>query len=131
MRQFGFKKSHVLMGFGLLACLVPLYWAKSEADRMRNHMQNQEAEVKSARKKVKTLEAEVAFLSRYDRIEKVAIEELGMAPLSGVQIVDIKDIDKIAPILQVNAVVIEDKGLPITSLTAKTPKVSNPAGGKQ
>lgn len=87
----------------MLACLVPLYWAKSEADRMRDHMHSLQSDVKDARKSVKTLEAEVAYLSRYDRIEKVAVEQMGMAPLDGSQLADISDLDAIAPIITENS----------------------------
>ena len=68
---------------------------------MRLHMKDLQTEVKEARKTVHTLEAEVSYLTRYDRIEKFASEELGMTALNGSQIAQINEIDRIAPIVGV------------------------------
>jgi cell division protein FtsL len=89
---------HFFVGFGFLLCLLPLYWAKTQADKMRDHMQNLAEEVAEERQQVQILEAELAYLSRFDRLEKVASEKLGMAPINGRQISRIEDLDTVAPI---------------------------------
>lgn len=94
------------MGFGLLACIVPLYWAKTEADKMRDHMHQLQVDVAKERREVQVLEAQLTYLSRYDRIEKVASEKLGLSPITGAQIADLSDLDKIAPIGPVSAPVV-------------------------
>lgn len=97
---------------------------------MRTHMQNQETEVQAARKKVKTLEAEVAFLSRYDRVEKVAIEDLGMAPLNGAQIAQLKDIDIIAPVRTAASMVKPEK-LPNANSNASSAIIAKVKTGEE
>lgn len=97
MGQKLIKQRHFLLGFGFLACLVPLYWAKTKADNMRDNMRDLQAQVAAEKKAIHTLEAELSYLTRYDRIEKVSVETLGMGPIDGAQIVEIKDIDMVAP----------------------------------
>lgn len=60
-------------------------------------MRKLQTEVNNEKKAIHTLEAELSYLTRYDRIEKVSVEALGMQPIDGSQIVEIKDIDTIAP----------------------------------
>ncbi len=83
---------------------MPLYWAKTKADNMRDNMRKLQAEVAAEKKAIHTLEAELSYLTRYDRIEKVSVETLGMGPIEDSQIVDLKDIDTIAPFPQKNMV---------------------------
>lgn len=92
-------QKHFFVGFGFLVCLLPLYWAKTQADKMRDHMQDLAKDVASERQQVQILEAELAYLSRFERLEKVASEKLGLAPINGRQISRIEDLDIIAPII--------------------------------
>lgn len=91
-------QKHFFVGFGFLVCLLPLYWAKTQADKMQGHMRNLARDVATERQQVQILEAELAYLSRFDRLEKVATEKLGLAPISGRQIGRIEDLDVVAPI---------------------------------
>ncbi|KAF0097058.1 MAG: hypothetical protein FD163_687 [Hyphomonadaceae bacterium] len=92
-------QKHFFIGFGCLACLLPLYWAKTQADKMHDHMQDLARDVATERQKVQILEAELAYLSRFERLEKVASEKLGLAPISGRQVGRIEDLDIVAPII--------------------------------
>lgn|GEM_PF-3545033 len=94
------KQKHFLLGFGFLACLVPLYWAKAEADKMRDHMQQLQSDVAKEQKEIHTLEAELAYLNTYERIEKTAKENLGLVAQDASQFIDMNEIDNYAPIHQ-------------------------------
>jgi cell division protein FtsL len=89
---------HFLLGFGFLACLVPLYWAKAQADKMRDEMHRLQAEVAKEQKNIHTLQAEISYLDRYDRLENAAKNELGLMPVDGAQIVQMSQLDMIAPL---------------------------------
>lgn len=85
------------MGFGLLICVVPLYWAKTKADSMRDNMQQLSREVAEEQKQVAALEAKYATLNRFNRLESAATE-LGLKPISGSQISNLSELDRVAPI---------------------------------
>lgn len=97
------KQKHFLLGFGFLACLVPLYWAKAEADKMRDHMQQLQSDVAKEQKEIHTLEAELTYLNTYERIEKTAKENLGLVSQDASQFIDMNEIDQYAPIHQEQA----------------------------
>lgn len=85
------------MGFVLLICIVPLYWAKTKADSMRENMQNLSREVAEEQKKISELEAEYAYLNRFDRLESAA-NQMGLQPINGSQVSNFSQLEKIAPL---------------------------------
>ena len=85
------------MGFGLLLCIVPLYWAKTKADYMRDNMQNLRKDVSEEQKKISELEAEMAYLARFDRLE-AASKRIGMKPIDGSQLRSPSELELIAPL---------------------------------
>ena len=92
-----FSQKHVIMGFVLLICIVPLYWAKTKADSMRENMQSLSKEVADEQKKISELEAEYAYLNRFDRLEAAA-NKLGLQPINGAQITNLSQLEKVAPL---------------------------------
>lgn len=95
------NQKHILMCFGVLALIIPLYWAKTKADSKFEHMRELSIEVEKAEKAVHALEAELAYLERYDRVEQSGVE-LGMVPQKPVAIKTLSELDQIAPIIDEN-----------------------------
>lgn len=92
------NQKHILMCFGILALIIPLYWAKTKADSKFEHMRELSIEVEKAEKAVHALEAELAYLERYDRVEQSGVE-LGMVPQRPVAIKTVSELNEIAPII--------------------------------
>jgi hypothetical protein len=91
-------RNHVFAFFGLLTVAFVLYWAKSEAQAMREKVVVLQDEVEKERRAVRTLEAEIAWLERPDRLEAAGREKLALVPLSPDKITTLADLDRVAPI---------------------------------
>lgn len=92
------KHKHLILGFGFLVCLVPLYLAKAQADKMRDNVHKLQADIAKEKKQIRTLRAEIAWLGGFARIENSARNELGMKPLDGSKVKTFEEIDQIAPL---------------------------------
>jgi hypothetical protein len=91
-------RTHVLGFFGLMAFAAMLYWAKAEAQGVREEVRRLEREVAVERTKVRVLEAETALLERPDRLEAAARDGLGLVPIEPRRIATLADLDAIAPL---------------------------------
>jgi hypothetical protein len=86
-----------LFGFvGLVALAFALYWAKAEAQAVREKVLVLQDEVDTERRAVRTLEAELTWVERPDRLEAAATRRLGLVPVTADRIATIDDIDQIA-----------------------------------
>lgn len=73
-----------LWGVGLLLVLVlGLYLVKTFAGAERADIDRAEAQIADEQRRIRLLEAEVAFLEQPDRIQKLAEASLRVQPLSG------------------------------------------------
>jgi hypothetical protein len=91
-------RAHVLGFVGLVGFAGALYWAKAEAQAVREQVVALKAQVSEERRAVRTLEAELAWLERPDRLEASARQGLGLEPLKVSQFASLSDLDQIAPL---------------------------------
>lgn len=92
------QRSHILGFVGLVGFAFALYWAKAEAQGAREQVVSLQTQVEKERRDVRTLEAEVAWLQRPDRIEVTARSKMGMVPVTAEKTASLDDLDTIAPI---------------------------------
>lgn len=64
---------------------------------MRENMQDLSREVAEEQKKISELEAEYAYLNRFDRLEAAA-SKMGLQPINGSQISNFSQLEKVAPL---------------------------------
>ncbi len=91
-------RTHLFGFVGLVALAFALYWAKAEAQAVREKVLVLQDEVDTERRAVRTLEAELTWVERSDRLEEAATRRLGLAPIAADRIATIDDIDQIAPL---------------------------------
>jgi cell division protein FtsL len=91
------QRSHILGFIGLVGFAFALYWAKAEAQSAREQVVSLQNEVDKQRRDVRTLEAEVAWLQRPDRIEATARTKMGLVPSKAEQTASLDDLDEFAP----------------------------------
>lgn len=91
-------RNHIFGFIGLTLLAVLLYWAKSEAQAVREQVIVLQDKVEQERRAVRTLEAELAWLERPDRLEKVASSAMGLAPVTADRIGTERDIAAAAPL---------------------------------
>jgi len=75
------RRSHIAGLAALFAVAAGLYWAKIEGQVARERLTALEQQIHADRRAVRTLEAELAFLERPDRLETAATETLGLVPI--------------------------------------------------
>jgi hypothetical protein len=118
-------RTHLFGFVGLVALAFALYWAKAEAQAVREKVLVLQDEVDTERRAVRTLEAELTWVERPDRLEAAATRKLGLVPMTADRIATIDDIDQIAP-LRVAPPAVDAN--PIAPITA--PKPAEPAADK-
>jgi len=91
-------RTHLFGFVGLVALAFALYWAKAEAQAVREKVLALQEEVDTERRAVRTLEAELTWVERPDRLEAAASRKLGLVPLTAERIATLDDIDQIAPL---------------------------------
>lgn len=91
-------RTHIFGFVGLVALAFALYWAKAEAQAVREKVLVLQDKVDSERRAVRTLEAELTWVERPDRLESAATRHLGMVPITADRIVSLSEIDQIAPL---------------------------------
>lgn len=91
------QRSHIFGFIGLVAFAFALYWAKAEAQSAREQVVSLENEVDKERRAVRTLEAEVAWMERPDRLEATARQKMGLVPMTAEKTSSLQDIDQVAP----------------------------------
>ncbi len=91
-------RTHLFGFVGLVALAFALYWAKAEAQAVREKVLALQEEVDTERRAVRTLEAELTWVERPDRLEAAASRKLGLVPLTADRIATVDDIDQIAPL---------------------------------
>ena len=89
-------RTHLFGFVGLVALAFALYWAKAEAQAVREKVLVLQDEVDTERRAVRTLEAELTWVERPDRLEAAATRRLGLVPVTADRIATIDDIDQIA-----------------------------------
>ena len=92
------QRSHIFGFIGLVGFAFALYWAKAEAQSARERVVTLQAEVDKERRDVRTLEAEVAWLQRPDRIEATAREKMALVPVTADRMRPLQDLDTISPL---------------------------------
>jgi cell division protein FtsL len=92
------QRSHIFGFIGLVAFAVALYWAKAEAQSAREQVVSLENQVDKERRAVRTLEAEVAWMERPDRLEATARQKMGLVPMTAQNTSSLQDLDQIAPL---------------------------------
>jgi hypothetical protein len=75
------RRSHIVGIAALFGVAAGLYWAKIEGQVARERLTALEQQIHADRRAVRTLEAEVAFLERPDRLETAATETMGLVPI--------------------------------------------------
>ncbi|WP_085338289.1 cell division protein FtsL [Aquidulcibacter paucihalophilus] len=91
-------RTHLFGFVGLVALAFALYWAKAEAQAVREKVIALQEEVDNERRAVRTLEAELTWVERPDRLEAAAKRNLGLVPLTADRIATLDEIDQIAPL---------------------------------
>jgi hypothetical protein len=91
-------RTHLFGFVGLVALAFALYWAKAEAQAVREKVLVLQDEVDTERRAVRTLEAELTWVERPDRLEAAATRRLGLVPVTADRIATLDDIDQIAPL---------------------------------
>jgi cell division protein FtsL len=92
------QRSHIVGFIGLVGFAFGLYWAKAEAQSARETVVSLQKEVEQEQRAVRTLEAEVAWMERPDRLEATAREKMGLVPISADNTSSLEDLDRIAPL---------------------------------
>lgn len=69
---------HIVAGLLIVALVVGLYKAKSDAQRTQAHVNELTREIGDTEAEMRRLRAEVAGLETPERVEELAEEELGM-----------------------------------------------------
>ncbi len=91
-------RTHLFGFVGLVALAFALYWAKAEAQAVREKVLALQEEVDTEHRAVRTLEAELTWVERPDRLEAAASRKLGLVPLTAERIATVDDIDQLAPL---------------------------------
>ena len=92
------QRNHIFGFVGLIGFAFALYWAKAEAQSAREHVVALQTNVDTERRAVRTLEAEVAWMERPDRLEATARDRMGLVPISAQNTLSLSDIDRVAPL---------------------------------
>jgi cell division protein FtsL len=92
------QRSHIFGFIGLVGFALALYWAKAEAQMAREQVVQLQKDVDAERRAVRTLEAEVAWMERPDRLEAAARQKMGLVPMSAEKTATLADLDAIAPL---------------------------------
>jgi cell division protein FtsL len=91
-------RAHLFGFVGLVALAFALYWAKAEAQAVREQVIQLQDDVEAQRRQVRTLEAELAFIERPDRLEEAATAQLNLAPIGADRIATLDQLDQFAPL---------------------------------
>jgi hypothetical protein len=94
------QRSHIFGFVGLVGFALALYWAKAEAQTAREQVVSLQKDVDTERRAVRTLEAEVAWMERPDRLEATARQKMGLVPMAADKTASLDDLDAIAPLPQ-------------------------------
>lgn len=92
------QRSHIFGFVGLVGFAFALYWAKAEAQTAREQVVSLQNDVDKERRAVRTLEAEVAWMERPDRLEATARQRMGLTPVSAEKTISLQDLDQVAPL---------------------------------
>lgn len=92
------QRSHIFGFIGLVGFAFALYWAKAEAQSAREQVVALQNDVDKERRAVRTLEAEVAWMERPDRLEATARHKMGLTPITAQNTSSLQDLDQVAPI---------------------------------
>jgi cell division protein FtsL len=86
-----------LWGAGvLLVLVVGLYLTKTFASDERADIARTEAQIRDEQRRIRLLEAEVAYLEQPQRIEALATRYLGLEPTPGKHEIALRDLSRIA-----------------------------------
>jgi hypothetical protein len=92
------QRSHIVGFIGLVGFAFALYWAKAEAQLAREKVVILQNDVDDARRDVRTLEAELAYMQRPDRLEATARTTMGLVPVTAEKTASLAELDTIAPL---------------------------------
>lgn len=108
------QRSHIIGFVGIVAFAFALYWAKAEAQSARERVVSLQSDVDKERRAVRTLQAEVAWMERPDRLEATARQKMGLVPVTAANTANIADLDEVAPLPTAPAAIIAPPQLPKT-----------------
>jgi hypothetical protein len=106
------QRSHIVGFVGIVAFAFALYWAKAEAQGARERVVSLQSDVDKERRAVRTLEAEVAWMERPDRLEATARQKMGLVPVTAANTANIANLDEVAPLPVAAAPVVQPLGTP-------------------
>lgn len=81
-RWRGFRVLEILALTVLLGLVVAVYLSKTGAGRERSEIARVEQEIAAEHARIRVLQAEVAHLEAPDRLERLAVQHLAMAPVA-------------------------------------------------
>ena len=114
-------RTHLFGFVGLVALAFALYWAKAEAQAVREKVLVLQEEVDTERRAVRTLEAELTWVERPERLEAAATHKLGLAPMTADRIATFDEIDQIAPLRAPSPAPVEPKAMAADEATPASP----------
>lgn len=91
------SRSTVLGSAGLVLLAAILYLAKTEAERVRDHVAELEQQLVEERKAVRILEAELVWRAGPQRLDAAA-RTAGLAPVEDDRVVALADLDTVLPL---------------------------------
>ena len=120
-------RTHLFGFVGLVALAFVLYWAKAEAQAVREKVLVLQEEVDTEQRAVRTLEAELTWVERPDRLEAAATRRLGLVPMTADRMATVDEIDQIAPLRALTSAPADPNAI---ASTDPVPKPSEPAADK-
>jgi hypothetical protein len=112
-------RTHLFGFVGLVALAFVLYWAKAEAQAVREKVLVLQEEVDT--------EAELTWVERPDRLEAAATRRLGLVPMTADRMATVDEIDQIAPLRALTSAPADPNAI---ASTDPVPKPSEPAADK-
>lgn len=96
-RLRGFRIANLVFGVLLLVSVAGVYLAKTMGGDEKNQITRAERAIASERAQIRLLKAEVSYLSRPERLEKLAVEHLALGPIDAKRRISDADLPRLAP----------------------------------
>ncbi len=97
-RRFrGFRVVNLVAGGLLVAIVLAVYLGKTFAGRERNEIAEVEMQIRQEKVRIRLLQAEVAHLEQPRRLQSLASQGLGMAPVTVKQEIALTDLARLKP----------------------------------
>jgi cell division protein FtsL len=93
----GFRVVNLVAGSLLVAIVLAVYLGKTFAGRERNEIAAVEMQIRQEKIRIRLLQAEVAHLEQPRRLQSLASQGLGMAPVTAKQEIALTDLARLKP----------------------------------